>query len=199
MYTFLIIVFHVYLGLLWRVHTREHGGGMLSLVLEFSKRTLFPGGCIPERESNWMCFVSRFTSDRLRREKDARPPSPCSLGEYKTRYRVHLVSRGVYSGMLWQMESNWTWFVSRFTVQCSWMYKDHLASEQNWRSTFPKEETNGKQLNVFCLLFYKLILMDISKSPCFQTKLEECIPERRDKWKVIECVLSLVLQVYPHG
>ena len=32
-----------------------------------------------------MCFVSRFTSDRLRREKDARPPSPCSLGEYKTR------------------------------------------------------------------------------------------------------------------
>ena len=39
--------------------------------------------------------------------------------------------------------------------------------------------------------------MDISRSPCFQTKLEECIPERRDKWKVIECVLSLVLQGNP--
>ena len=34
---------------LWRVHTREHGSGMLSLVLEFIKRALFPGGCIPER------------------------------------------------------------------------------------------------------------------------------------------------------
>ena len=32
-----------------------------------------------------MCFVSRFTSDGLRREKDARPPYPCYLGEYKTR------------------------------------------------------------------------------------------------------------------
>ena len=41
--------------------------------------------------------------------------------------------------------------------------------------------------------------MDISRSPCFQTKLGVCIPERRDKWKVIECVLSLVLQGNPHG
>ena len=92
MYTFLIIVFHVYLGLLWRVHTREHGSGMLSLVLEFIKVSLFPGGCIPERESNWMCFVSRFTtrftSDRLRREKDARPPPPCCLGEYACKTRL---------------------------------------------------------------------------------------------------------------
>ena len=110
MYTFLIIVFHVYLGLLWRVHTREHGSGMLSLVLEFIKVSLFPGGCIPERRdktgSNGMCFVSRFTN------------------------------------------------------QSSWIE---------------------------------------SISSCFKTKLEECIPERRDKWKVIECVLSLVLQPNPHG
>ena len=53
MYTFLIIVFHVYLGLLWRVHTREHGSGMLSLVLEFIKVSLFPGGCIPECCDKW--------------------------------------------------------------------------------------------------------------------------------------------------
>ena len=32
-----------------RVHTRERGSGMLSLVLEFIKVSLFPGGCIPER------------------------------------------------------------------------------------------------------------------------------------------------------
>jgi hypothetical protein len=43
------------------------------------------------------------------------------------------------------------------------------------------------------------MFMDISRSPCFQTKLGVCIPERRDKWKVIECVLSLVLQPNPHG
>ena len=28
------------------------------------------------------------------------------------------------------------------------------------------------------------MFMDISRSPCFQTKLGVCIPERRDKWKV---------------
>ena len=35
-----------------------------------------------------MCFVSRFTSDRLRREKDARPPPPCCLGEYACKTRL---------------------------------------------------------------------------------------------------------------
>ena len=32
--------------------TRKHGSGMLSLVLEFIKVSLFPGGCTSERESN---------------------------------------------------------------------------------------------------------------------------------------------------
>ena len=35
MYTFLIIVFHEYLGLLWRVHTREHGSGGVHVVSRF--------------------------------------------------------------------------------------------------------------------------------------------------------------------
>ena len=52
---------------------------------------------------------------------------------------------------------------------------------------------------LFCLLFYKLILMDRIRYNLFSLKLGEWTLGSRDKWKVIECVLSLVLQVYPHG
>ena len=41
--------------------------------------------------------------------------------------------------------------------------------------------------------------MDRTRYHLVSKKIEKCIPGSRDKWKVIEYVLSLVLQVNPHG
>ena len=54
-------------------------------------------------------------------------------------------------------------------------------------------------MNVFLSLVLQPNPHGYIKITLFPGKLEECIPERRDKWKVIECVLSLVLQPNPHG
>ena len=46
--------------------------------------------------------------------------------------------------------------------------------------------------NVFCLLFYKLILMDRIRYNLFSLKLGELTPWCRDKWKVIEYIFCLL-------
>ena len=100
-----------------------------------------------------MCFVSPFTSDRLLREKDARPLPPSCLGEYKTRLD----------------------FYNPILVDIS-------SSSCFQGGVFPKEETKREVMECVLSLVLQINPHGIeSISPCFQTKLEEHIPERRDK------------------